>query len=121
MKWKGWIVEIFGLWLLLAAFLRLGPTGYFLNDIIVGIVVFVTSLCIAWAEPREAWITVILGFWLIVAAFHPDLVSGIGLYLNNIIVGLIITATGLVILAHTKKLSNYGDDKHREFGDYGAE
>lgn len=105
-----------------AAFLRFGPMGYSLNDIIVGLIVLVTSFCIAQAQPWQAGISGVLGFWLIIAAFIPDLVSGIGLYLNNIIVGLVIRVVGLVILAQANKLVHYGSvHEHPNFGNFGAE
>ncbi len=122
MKWKGWIVGILGLWLFAAVFLRIGSSGYSLNDIVVGPILLVASLCISQAQPWQSWIPGILGFWLIAAAFIPDLVSGVGLYLNNIIVGLIIAVVGFVIMAHAKQLTHYGGaPEHSNFRDYGAE
>jgi len=104
------------------AFLRLDPTVSSLNDIIVGLVVLVSSLCIARVEPWQVWITAILGFWLIVAAFIPDLVSGVGLYLNNGIIGLIGMIVGLAMIAYAKKVVSYTTaQKYHDFRSYGSE
>ena len=122
MKYNGWIAGILGLWPFVATFLRLGPTAYSLNDIIVGLIVLVAGFRFVQGEPLQAWIACILGFWLIVAACIPGLVSGIGLYLNNIIVGLVIAAVGFRVFSDAKKPAHYGGPpQHADFGDYGSE
>lgn len=122
MKWKGWINGILGLWLFITVFLGFSSNVYSINGVIVGIVVICASFCIAQGKPWQAWVSGILGFWLIIAAFIPGLVSGIGLYLNNMIAGAIIAAAGFFILRYSKKTPHHETlPEHQNFRDYGAE
>ena len=122
MKFKGLTEIILGLWLLVSAFLGLGPNNSAWNYFIVGIVVVSASFFFIHGEPQQSWIAGILGFWLIIVAIAPFLVSGIGIYLNNIIVGLLITVTGLVILVQGKKLIRHVKKMywHLSFRNYGS-
>jgi len=123
MKFKGLTEIILGLWLLVSAFLGFGPDGSAWNYFIVGIVLVCVSIFLIHGKPQQSWIAGILGFWLIVAAITPFLVSGIGIYLNNIIVGLLITVTGLAILIHGEKLIRHVKkmDEHLSYRNYGSE
>jgi hypothetical protein len=123
MKFKGLAEIIIGLWLLVPAFLGFGPNSFAWNYFIVGIVVVSASFFLIRGEPQQSWIAGILGFWLIIVAIAPFLVSGIGVYLNNIIVGLLITVTGLAILVQGKKLIRHVKkmDEHLSFRNYGSE
>lgn len=122
MKWKGWINGILGLWLFITVFLGFSSNVYSINGVIIGFVVICASFCIAQGKPWQAWVSGILGFWLIVAAFIPGLVSGIGLYLNNMVAGALIAVAGFFILKYSKKMPHYETlQEHHDFGDYGAE
>jgi cobalamin biosynthesis protein CobD/CbiB len=81
------------------------------------------SFFLVQAKPQQSWIAGILGFWLIIVAIAPFLVSGIGIYLNNIIVGLIITVIGLEILVHGEKLIRHVKkiEEHISYRNYGSE
>jgi hypothetical protein len=104
MKLKGFTQITLGLWLLVSAFFEFAPNSSTWNYFIVGIFVVSASFFLIHGEPQQSWIAGILGFWLIIVAIAPSLMSGIGNYLNNIIVGLLITVTGLTILIYGKKL-----------------
>ena len=123
MKFKGLTEIILGLWLLVSAFLGFGPDGSAWNYFIVGIVVVCASFFLIHGKPQQSWIAGVLGFWLIIVAIAPFLVTGIGIYLNNIIVGLLITVTGLAILVHGKKLIHHIKkmDEHLSYRNYGSE
>ena len=123
MKLKGLTEIILGLWLLASAFLGFGPSSSAWNYFIVGIVVVSTSFFLIHGKPQQSWIAGILGFWLIIVSIAPFLVRGIDIYLNNIIVGLLITFTGLAILVHGKKLIRRLNkmDEHPSYRNYGSE
>ena len=123
MKFKGLTEIILGLWLLVSAFIGFGPDGSAWNYFIVGIVLVCVSFFLIHGKPQQSWIAGILGFWLIIVAIAPFLMSGIGTYLNNIIVGLLITVTGLAILAQGKKLIHHLNkmDEHPSYRNYGSE
>ena len=123
MKFKGLTEIILGLWLLVSAFLEFGPSSSAWNYFIVGIVVVSASFFLIHGKPQQSWIIGILGFWLIIVAIVPTLISGIGIYLNNIIVGLFITVAGLAILVHGKKLIGHLNkiDEHLSYRNYGSE
>ena len=123
MKFKGLTEIILGLWLLVSAFLGFGQSSSAWNYFIVGIVVVSASFFLIQGKPQQSWIAGILGFWLIIVAIAPSLMSGIGNYLNNIIVGLLITVTGLTILIYGKKLIHIVKkmDEHLSYRNYGSE
>jgi len=123
MKFKGLTEIILGLWLLVSAFLGFGPDGSAWNYFIVGIVLVSVSFFLIHGEPQQSWITGILGFWLIIVAIAPFLESGISIYLNNVIVGLLITVTGSAIFSSGKEAysSCKKMDKHLSFRNYGSE
>jgi len=123
MKFKGLTEIILGLWLFVSAFLGFGPDGSAWNYFIVGIAVVSASFFLIHGEPQQSWIAGILGFWLIIVAIAPFLESGIGIFLNNIIVGLLITVTGSSIFGSGKEayLSFKKMDEHLSYRNYGSE
>jgi hypothetical protein len=122
MKWKGWINGILGLWLVTSVFLGLGSAIYTLNDISVGIIVLMVNFSIVHDKSWSVWITSIFALWLIFSAFIPDLVRGIGLYFNNIFVGMIFLIAGFVIWAHAERLPQHSRlNKYYNYLNYGRE
>ncbi|MBT8378162.1 MAG: hypothetical protein KJN64_02905 [Ignavibacteria bacterium] len=123
MKIKGLVELILGLWLLVSAFLGFDPNGSVWNYFIVGVVLVGVSFFLIHGKPRQSWIAGVLGFWLIIIAIAPFIVSGMGIYLNNIIVGLLITTTGFAILVHGRKHIHHLKkmDKHLCYRNYGSE
>lgn len=123
MKFKGLTEIILGLWLLVSAFLGFSPDGSAWNYFIVGIAVVCTSFYLIHGKPQQSWVAGILGFWLIIFAYAPFLESGISIYLNNIIVGLLITVTGSSIISSGKEAysSCKKMDEHLSFSNYGSE
>ncbi len=103
LRYKGWIQGILGLWLIIAGFSSLGPHFHFCNNIVVGIFLAIANSCLIKEQFCENWVGTILGLWLIITAKIPILFSGIGLYLNNSVVGLIIMTEGIVASRHEKK------------------
>ena len=94
MNWKALTVGFFGLWLLIDPFFMSGIVDQSWNNIIVGIGVLFLGIGLLHDEPQQAWIAGTLGAWLVISAFIPVLVSGIGLYLNNVFFGLVIIISG---------------------------
>jgi len=123
MKSKGLTEIILGLWLLVSAFLGFDPNSSAWNYFIVGIAVVSASFFLIHGKPQQSWIAGILGFWLIIVAIAPFLENGIGIYLNNIIVGLLITVTGSSIFSSGKEaFSSFKKmDEHLSFRNYGSE
>ncbi len=123
MKVKGLVEMLLGLWLFVSAFLEFGSDGSVWNYFNVGIVLVSVSFFLNQGKPQQSWIAGILGFWLIIVAIAPFLVRGIGVYLNNIIVGLLITVMGLETLVHGEKLIRHVKkmDEHLSYRNYGSE
>jgi len=94
--WARWLNVILGFWLVSAPFVldyRLQKPQ--LNDLCVGLGVMLIALA-AIAVPKLRYANTVLGLWLIVSPF----VLGFGGYrtatLNDIIVGLLVTALSLI-------------------------
>ena len=122
MKFIGLTEMILGIWLFVSAFAGLSLVGSTLNDFLVGSICVSISFFIAGGRPWQSWITGILGLWLIVAALIPPLLHGVGLYLNDIIVGSIIIAIGLMILLRLNELVYHIKTGRRiNYSNYGSE
>lgn len=102
MTTKGWILTMAGLWLAFATCLPLGPREHEMNDLIVGFVVVNIGLSTLHRRPTVAWTAGALGMWVFISAFIPPLVSGIGLFLNNILTGALIMGVGYVQVRNGK-------------------
>jgi hypothetical protein len=87
MKWKGWIAGILGLLLIIELFIGFNPRDHSLIYFLIGMVMVGISLFTSHDKNWQVWFPVTLGSWLIILAITPALVSGIGIYINNIIVG----------------------------------
>jgi hypothetical protein len=105
--WQAWTNAVLGLWLMVAAFLGLGPTVNLWDNLIVGIVVAIASLTILKEKPWQAWLALILGVWMIIAAFIPSLVDGTGYIYNDLISGIIIAIAGFAAFgqSHQEKVA----------------
>ncbi len=123
MKWKGRIAGILGLWLIIELFIEFNPRDHSLIYFLIGMVIVGISLFTSHDKTWQVWFPVALGSWLIILAITPALVSGIGIYINNIIVGLLLIVTGLTFLVHEKNLiRNFKKlENHLNFRNYGSE
>jgi len=123
MKWKGWIAGILGLWLIIELFIGFNQYDYSLIYFLIGMVMVGISLFTSRDNSWQVWFPVTLGSWLIIIAITPVLVSGIGIYINNIIVGLLMIVVGLSILIHEKNIIRNVKKvvKHLNFRNYGSE
>lgn len=119
-KFKGLSEIILGLWLFVSAFVGLGLAGSTVNDFLVGSICVSVSFFITGGRPWQSWITGILGLWLIVKAFISPFLQGVGLYLNDTLVGSILMAIGLMILIRLNKLAYHiktgGRINYRNYG-----
>jgi hypothetical protein len=119
-KFKGLSEIILGFWLFVSAFVGLGLAGSTVNDFLVGSICLSVSFFITGGRPWQSWITGILGLWLIVTAFISPLLQGVGIYLNDTIVGSILMAIGLMILIRLNKLAYHiktgGRINYRNYG-----
>ncbi len=91
---QSWTNAILGIWLIVAAFLDLHPAMNLWDDLVVGLVVVVTSRTLVRDKPWQGWLATVFGGWLTIAAFIPALTGGAGYSYNDLISGLIITITG---------------------------
>ncbi len=82
---------IFGTWLIIAPFI-LGYLGSpRVNDIVVGIIVFVLALISAFYENKwSQTINLLVGIWLIISPFVSGYASITGAMVNDIILGLLV-------------------------------
>ncbi|MCL5021170.1 MAG: hypothetical protein M1339_05830 [Bacteroidetes bacterium] len=105
--WQAWTNAILGLWFLLAAFLGFGPSANLWDNLIVGLVVAITSVTILKDKPWQAWLALVFSLWMIIAAFIPSMVGGAGYVYNDIISGIIIAIAGFASFgaSHQEKLA----------------
>jgi hypothetical protein len=120
MKIKNYIYGILGLWLIISA--PIGSAGFnSINNLFIGIILIVVSMYTTEGKTVYSWIVSIIGLWLIIAAFISGLISGLGLYLNNIINGLLIVGMGVFQILHPKYIQRHISDDHHDFRNFGAE
>ncbi len=122
MKWRGIVNSIIGLWLITAVFAGFSFIFYNLNNIIIGLIIIGVNFFFDKVKPWQIWLGSIVGVWLIISAFVQNLISGAGFYLNGFLTGLTIIYVGISILIYPEKFT-YEEhlDKHKNYGDYGAE
>ncbi|HET7584588.1 MAG TPA: SPW repeat protein [Gemmatimonadaceae bacterium] len=96
---SGWITGILGIWMVIVPFLGFEPMGNAWNDWIVGVIVAIAGFSMARARPWQGWIAGIVGVWLFIAGFVPGLREGVGLYWNDILVGITFIVTGFAAAA----------------------
>jgi hypothetical protein len=94
-----WINLLAGIWLLIAPFaVGLAATSG-ANDIILGLLLLLTSLWILAANPlpvNVAWFQVLCGLWLIISPFalrYATLRAAMG---NDVAIGIVAAIVGLV-------------------------
>ncbi len=92
--WQAWTTGILGLWLIVAAFLKLGPTGVLWDNLIVGIIVAIAGFAMVKVKSWQGWTAGILGLWLIVAAFIPSLRAYTPNLWDDLIVGILVAIAG---------------------------
>ena len=118
---KNYICGILGLWLIISSFFQ--NTGFnSINNLFVGIILIV--MCMYTTEGRTvfSWIISVIGLWLIIGAFISGVISGTGLYLNNIITGLLVAGIGVYQIFHqSKKAVYHPEDEDQDFSNFGAE
>lgn len=96
--WQGWINGLLGLWLVLAAFLKLTPAGNLWDNLIVGVVVAIVGFLMISKKSWQGWTSGLLGVWLIIAAFIPSLQTHTGNLWNDLIVGVVVAIAGFAAL-----------------------
>ena len=113
--WQGWTTGILGIWLFIAAFLNLTPTGNLWDNLIVGIVVAIAGFAMLKAKPWQGWTAGLLGLWLIIAAFVPSLQQHAANLWNDAIVGILFMIAGFGALGQsqtTKENKEVGEHTH---------
>ena len=115
MSWRGWVVFIVAVWLIIGAFIS-GFTGNgqvavnntqnatntttnngsgnylfsLTNFVIVGIIFATMGIFMFASSKTAAWITLLSGIWLIIAAFIPAITkSGSASLTNGLIFGIL--------------------------------
>jgi hypothetical protein len=118
MSWRGWVVFIVAVWLIIGAFIS-GFTGNgqvvtnntqsatstnvasgngnylfsLTNFVIVGIIFATMGIFMFASSKAAAWITLLSGIWLIIAAFIPAITKSGSLSLTNGLIFGILTLT----------------------------
>lgn len=92
--WQSWTIAILGIWIFIAAFLNLTPTGNLWDNLLVGIVVAVAGFWMLKAKPWQAWLSGLVGIWLIIAAFVPSLQAHTPNLWNDAISGILLMIGG---------------------------
>ena len=90
----GSILAVIGLWMAVSPFIGVG--GHLWSELAVGFTAAVCGIAMRQTgyKPRVGYVAAIFGAWSMIAAFVPALTTGIGLYFNNIIAGLVIAGAG---------------------------
>ncbi len=97
MNGSRWTLTLLGLWAAASAFLGFGSEGYLWNNLLVGLFVLFAGVPLGTEAKWEGWTEGVLGLWLILAAFLPGLREGAAVMWNNVIVGLAVAGTALVV------------------------
>ncbi len=112
MAWVSWINVVLGTWLVVAAFLFSHATGAeIVEDLIAGLFVALTALWAARAfRPAvslvASWTVVLAALWVVVAPFALGYErESIGVE-NDILVGLVIVALGIMNVASKNRRLN---------------
>jgi hypothetical protein len=103
MSWRGWIVLIFSLWLIVASLIPgiVGSKGANIADfLIVGVVLLIAGIFMLGTSKVAGWIELLLGIWLIIAAFIPGITGSKGAALAN---GLVVGIIALILAFFDRK------------------
>lgn len=103
--WQAWTIGILGLWLIAASFLKFGPVGILLDNLIVGIIVGIVGFLVVKIKVSswQGWTAGILGIWLIVASFIPSLRTYTPNLWNDLITGVLVAIAGFAALGGKKQ------------------
>ena len=88
-----WLTGLLGLWTIAIPFLRMGEAGDLWANLLTGLLLAVFGFAMLEEVRGRAWITALIGIWLIVSAFLAPITAGVGIFWNNITLGLIVTLT----------------------------
>lgn len=103
---------ILGLWLVVSAFVGLGPQGLLWSDLVSGILIAIFGFTAARESTGSGVVAGILGLWAIVCAFIPGLRTGGAMVWNNVIVGAIVFIAGLTIHGQSTRPHAVGGEAH---------
>ena len=122
MKPKVWIYGIIGLWLIISPFIGFSQTFYIVNSLILGIILIAVSYYMPVNKNWHSWIAAIIGAWFIIACFINGLMGGTGLFINNIIFGIIMIVIAYALYAVTfSKNEENPVEEDQDFSNFGAE
>lgn len=97
---NGWIIGILGIWLIITPFLQFSTLANSWIDWIVGVVVAIFAFTMTREQPAQGWSAGLASIWLFIAGFIFGMVSGVGVWWNDILVGLFFMLTGFTALPH---------------------
>lgn len=94
MTWKGWVILILSVWLIISAFIPgivTSSTGNLTNFLVVGILMLIVSFPMFKASKGVASGILIFSLWLIISAFISGITGSKGAAMTNALVVGIIT------------------------------
>lgn len=100
-----WVTGILGLWIALAGIIGFNPGFTFWDNLIVGIVIAALGFSMVRMAPPRGWITGILGLWVLVAGCIYLFQSGVALFWNNLITGVVIAITAAAVSASGHRMA----------------
>lgn len=107
-RWQDWVILVLGAWLFFSPFwmggyASAGSTAAW-NSYIFGVVAIAFAIAaLATGQRWEEWVELVLGIWLIISPFVLSFfISEHGAAWNQIIVGLLIAADAIWVLAATQ-------------------
>lgn len=90
----GSIIGLLGIWIAITPIFGASPAFYAWSHWIVGAIVAVLGFSMTARRTTAGWLSGILGVWLFIAGFMNGLLSGGGLWWDNLLVGLALLVIG---------------------------
>jgi hypothetical protein len=97
MRARGIIIGCLGIWLIVAAIWRFVPVLEVWSDLMTGVVAGILGFSLVPLLPGNGWVSGIAGLWMIASAFIPGLHGGAGIFINNVITGLVLVVAGFTV------------------------
>lgn len=107
MKLQGWIIGVFGLWLILSGIIGFGTGFMFWSNLISGIIIGWTGFSLAEGKVELGMFVLLFGSWMVMTSAMAGFEAGAQQMWNNIILGVLTAVLGFVSLAVEARLPAY--------------